>query len=105
MNDQTLIGWLLDSDPALRWQVERDLLGAPEAVWAETRARVATEGIGARLLALQDPDGQWAGGAFFPRLRGTGGRRGRGPAVDGHDLVAELAPRVGGRRIRADRHP
>ena len=66
MVDRALADWLLDSDPALRWQVERDLLGAPEAVWAATRARVATEGFGARMLALQDPDGQWAGGAFFP---------------------------------------
>ena len=63
--DATL-AWLLDSDPALRWQVERDLVLAPSAVWEATRARVATEGFGARLLALQDPDGQWAGGAFFP---------------------------------------
>lgn len=66
MVDRTLSDWLLDSDPALRWQVERDLLRLPEDVWAATRARVATEGFGARLLALQDPDGQWAGGAFFP---------------------------------------
>jgi hypothetical protein len=58
--------WLLDSDPALRWQVERDLLHEPPEVWEATRARIATEGFGARLLALQDPDGQWAGGAFFP---------------------------------------
>lgn len=65
MNDD-LIAWLLDSDPALRWQVERDLLGAPAGVWEVTRSRVASEGFGARLLALQDPDGQWAGGAFFP---------------------------------------
>ncbi|MFN8628893.1 MAG: squalene cyclase [Chloroflexota bacterium] len=63
----TLADWLLDSDPALRWQVERDALGAPEAVWQATRARVSTEGFGAQLLAHQDPDGQWAGGAFFPR--------------------------------------
>jgi hypothetical protein len=62
----TLTGWLLDSDPALRWQVERDLIGAPREVWEGTRARVATEGFGGRLLALQDADGQWAGGAFFP---------------------------------------
>ena len=61
-----LIDWLLDSDPALRWQVERDLAGAPQEVWGATRARIATEGFGARLLALQDPDGQWAAGAFFP---------------------------------------
>ena len=58
--------WLLDSDPALRWQVERDLLRRPPEVWEATRARIATEGFGARLLALQDADGQWAGGAFFP---------------------------------------
>lgn len=58
--------WLLDSDPALRWQVERDLLHEPAEVWEATRARIATEGFGARLLALQDPDGQWAGGAYFP---------------------------------------
>lgn len=57
---------MLDTDPALRWQVERDLAGASEPVWQATRSRVATEGFGARLLALQDEDGQWAGGAFFP---------------------------------------
>lgn len=61
-----VIDWMLDSDPALRWQVERDILGAEEAEWQATRARVATEGFGARLLALQDPDGQWAGGSYFP---------------------------------------
>lgn len=58
--------WLVDSDPALRWQVERDVLGASPDVWEATRARIATEGFGARLLALQDGDGQWAGGSFFP---------------------------------------
>lgn len=64
--DAKLLDWMLDTDPALRWQVERDLAGAPPEVWQATRARVATEGFGAQLLALQDPDGQWAGGAFFP---------------------------------------
>jgi hypothetical protein len=67
MVDPRTLDWLLDSDPSLRWQVERDLVGAPREVWQATRARVATEGFGARLLALQDPDGQWAGGAFFPK--------------------------------------
>lgn len=60
------IDWLLDTDPALRWQVQRDLLDAPEHVWQQTRAEMATTGMGARLLALQDDDGQWAGGAYFP---------------------------------------
>ena len=66
MIDPGVIRWMLDTDPALRWQVERDLLEEPEAVWQATRARVATEGMGAELLAHQDPDGQWAGGAYFP---------------------------------------
>lgn len=63
---EQLIEWMLDTDPALRWQVERDLAGEPEEVWQATRARVATEGFGAALLEKQDADGQWAGGAFFP---------------------------------------
>jgi len=54
------------SDPAIRWQVMRDLLDAPGAEWAAERARVATEGWGARLLALADAGGGWAGGAHFP---------------------------------------
>lgn len=62
----TALDWLLDSDPAIRWQALRDLTDAPEQVVAAERARVATEGWGARLLALRDPDGQWAGGACFP---------------------------------------
>lgn len=66
MIDASLADWLLDSDPALRWQVQRNLLGAPDEVWQATRARVATEGFGAELLSHQDADGQWAGGSFFP---------------------------------------
>jgi hypothetical protein len=55
---------LLDSDPSIRWQVMRDLTDAPaEAVTAE-RAKVATEGWGARLLALQGADGRWGGAAW-----------------------------------------
>jgi hypothetical protein len=66
MTSGPLKDWLLVSDPALRWQVERDLLDASPEVWEATRTRIATEGFGARLLALQDADGQWAGGSFFP---------------------------------------
>jgi hypothetical protein len=62
----TVLDWLLDSDPALRWQVLRDLSDAAPAAVAAERARVATEGWGARLLAARDADGQWAGGACFP---------------------------------------
>lgn len=61
-----VLDWLLDSDPALRWQVERDLAGADEQAWRATRQRIATEGFGSALLSKQDADGQWAGGSFFP---------------------------------------
>jgi hypothetical protein len=61
-----VLDWLLDSDPAICWQVLRDLVRAPDVVVAAARAKVATEGWGARLLALQGEDGQWAGGACFP---------------------------------------
>src|SRR5215469_7675726 len=62
-----VIDWLLDSDPSIRWQVKRDLLNVPEPDWSAERARVETEGWGARLLSYEDEDGQWAGGAFAPR--------------------------------------
>lgn len=65
--DPTLLDRLLDTDPALRWQVQRDLAGEPEERWGRTRAQMADEGFASRLLAQQDPDGQWAGGAYFPR--------------------------------------
>ena len=62
-----VVDWLLEGDPAIRWQVLRDLLHAPSEPVAAARARVEVEGWGARLLALRGPDGQWDGGACFPR--------------------------------------
>ena len=62
----TVLDWLLEGDPSIRWQVLRDLTDAPPTDVAAARARVAREGWGARLLALQGEDGQWAGGACFP---------------------------------------
>jgi len=69
----SILDWLLDSDPAIRWQVLRDLADAPAEIVAAERARVATEGWGARLLALQGEDGLWAGGALFPARRAKAG--------------------------------
>jgi hypothetical protein len=60
----SVVEWLLDSDPSIRWQVMRDLVGAPEMEVAAERARVATEGVGAQLLAMQGTDGSWAGAAW-----------------------------------------
>ncbi|WP_258803915.1 hypothetical protein [Pseudarthrobacter sp. NS4] len=63
---QNRLDWLLDSDPAIRWQVLRDLSDAsPDEVLKE-RKRVATQGWGARLLGLQGADGQWDGGTYWP---------------------------------------
>jgi hypothetical protein len=60
----TVTDWLLDSDPSIRWQVMRDLTNAPAENVAAERARVSTEGVGARLLALQAEDGRWGGAAW-----------------------------------------
>jgi hypothetical protein len=56
-----VLKWLLDSDPAIRWQVMRDLTGESPEVIAAERSRVATEGWGAQLLARQSSSGKWSG--------------------------------------------
>jgi len=61
---EPVIEWLLDADPAIRWQVMRDLTEAPAEVVGTERARVAAEGMGALLLELQEPDGRWGGAAW-----------------------------------------
>jgi hypothetical protein len=53
------IDWLLDSDPAIRWQALRDLTDASSDVIAAERARVPREGLGAAILTRQEPDGSW----------------------------------------------
>jgi hypothetical protein len=64
--DRDLVAWLLDADPAVRWQTQRDLTDVSAAEVAEERARVATQGWGGRLLALAGDDGLFADGACFP---------------------------------------
>lgn len=65
-SDDPVIEWLLDSDPSLRWQVMRDLTGAPPATVSRERARVAAEGWGPQLLDRQRPDGNWGDGKATP---------------------------------------
>ncbi len=67
--DQTPLDWLLAGDPSVAWQAQRDL--AHDARWQETRARVAHEGWGKRLLELQNPDGRWADGLYTPKWTST----------------------------------
>jgi len=61
MNKEKIIEWLLDSDPSIRWQVLRDLVGTSKEMIAEERQKVATEGWGAKLLSYQDTSGRWGG--------------------------------------------
>ncbi len=66
-----VVDWILDGDPAIRWQALRDLAGAdPRTVQREQR-RVGAEGWGARLVALQAPDGRWAHGIYTPKWTST----------------------------------
>ncbi|HVC99900.1 MAG TPA: hypothetical protein VNG93_01980 [Candidatus Dormibacteraeota bacterium] len=87
------LDWLLESDPSIRWQVLHDLVEAPAEVVATERARVATEGWGDRLLALQGEDGLWDGGALFPARWGelvaaAGQPKGQPWSATAYSLVA-----------------
>ncbi len=66
-----VLEWLIADDPAVRWQVERDLLDADAAVWRATRLEVEQRGWGSRLLDLQDPAGTWGGGLYTPKWTST----------------------------------
>ncbi|MFN7993531.1 MAG: hypothetical protein U0Q18_08020 [Bryobacteraceae bacterium] len=63
--------WLLEGDPAIRWQAMRDLTAASPAAVRREREQVPREGWGARLLDLQDPDGHWASGIYTPKWTST----------------------------------
>jgi hypothetical protein len=62
VSEASVIRWLLQGDPAIRWQVMRDLTHAPGDTVALERSRVASEGWGRALLDRQAPEGSWGGG-------------------------------------------
>jgi hypothetical protein len=66
---ESVLEWLLDADPSIRWQVLRDLTEEPAEVVAAERSRVAWEGWGARFLGEQRPDGNWGDGVATPHWR------------------------------------
>jgi len=93
------VDWLLDSDPAIRWQAMRDLTDASPAAIDAERARVAREGIGAEILARQESDGAWRRGDepvwlstlfTFLLLRATGIDRGPDHCSS---VIGDRAPR------------
>ncbi|MDZ7331699.1 MAG: hypothetical protein ONB31_06950 [candidate division KSB1 bacterium] len=72
MTDQNaVIQWLLEGDPAIRWQTLRDLVGSKSDEIQSERERIATEGWGVRLLARQDQAGTWANGLYSPKWIST----------------------------------
>ena len=76
-SENRAVQWLLDGDPAIRWQTLRDLAGAGQSTIDRERSRIAREGWGRQLLARQDPIGTWAGngspdsGLYTPKWTST----------------------------------
>ncbi|MGI9529908.1 MAG: hypothetical protein ACR2NG_09360 [Acidimicrobiia bacterium] len=69
--DSQVLDWLLEGDPAIRWQVERDLLDLPASQWDETRKTVGQTGWAHELLSKQDAGGTWASGLYQPKWTST----------------------------------
>ena len=95
-----VLDWLMEGDPAIRWQTMRDLCGAPEQEWKAEQRLTSQQGWGSRLLAQQDPaEGSWGGGIYTPKwtsttytllaLRGIGIPRDCPPAQRGARLVLD----------------
>jgi hypothetical protein len=68
---QHAIDWLMEGDPAIRWQTMRDLLDAPAKQWQAEQRMTLTEGWGAQLLSHQDSAGTWGGGVYSPKWIST----------------------------------
>jgi hypothetical protein len=69
--DQEILEWLMVGDPAVRWQVKRDLLKDDGESLQLERSFIAEEGWGARFLSYQDPQGTWGGGIYSPKWVST----------------------------------
>jgi len=66
-----IVSWLLEGDPSIQWQVQRDLLNASPAQYEAVRKKIVRAGWGKRLLELQDADGRWGGGLYGPKWIST----------------------------------
>ena len=65
------LDWLVQGDPAIRWQTERDLLHRRPKIWEASRAEISRIGWGRRLLDLQNPMGTWGSGLYGPKWTST----------------------------------
>jgi len=68
---QAIIDWLLEGDPAIRWQVHRDLLDTSPRRWRAEQRQTATTGWCAQYLAKQERTGGWGGGLYSPKWTST----------------------------------
>lgn len=68
--DDPLLDWLAEGDPAVRWRALQ-LAGADPSQVRRERDTVATHGWGARLIAMQGPDGGWGRGVYSPKWTST----------------------------------
>ncbi|MBI1879207.1 MAG: hypothetical protein HYR94_13475 [Chloroflexi bacterium] len=69
--DNSVLIWLLEGDPAIRWQTLHDLMEADKTTVQHERQQVALQGWGAKLLSYQEPSGLWAGGLYTPKWTST----------------------------------
>lgn len=61
MTYSQIINWLLEGDVSIQYQVHRDLLSKERP---DLRARISTEGFGAKYLSKRQKEGHW-GQAFY----------------------------------------
>jgi hypothetical protein len=67
----SVVDWLLQGDPSVRWQVHADLLDSGKETIQKERIKIANEGWGAKLLELQDEAGTWAKALYSPKWTST----------------------------------
>lgn len=63
-----VLDWLMQGDPAVAYMTARDLLNEDRP---DLRARIATEGWGAALLAARHANGHWGRGFYLPKWTST----------------------------------
>ncbi|HLK60479.1 MAG TPA: hypothetical protein VKU00_28210, partial [Chthonomonadaceae bacterium] len=61
---ESVLDWLMEGDPVIRWQTMRDLAGLPADIWEAERRRTVQTGWGAQFLESLRPDGTWPAGRW-----------------------------------------